>query len=118
MILTVDHRSAVEFQVERAAANEAGRVVIDLPRHEIFSIRIFGRLTVLCLEGQLWVTQYRDPDDVVLGAGGSFELSRSGVSIAQALRRSRLALVAPAKAPVGGSMFANFFQGALGIANR
>ncbi len=45
---------------------------------------------IACLEGQLWITQHRDPRDIVLSAGQCFEVDRPGLTIVFALKDSLL----------------------------
>jgi len=49
-------------------------------------------------QGSLWITQERDARDVVLQAGQSFRLDRSGVALAKAWDASILALASPHEA--------------------
>jgi len=46
-------------------------------------------------EGELWLTQHRDPGDHVLRAGDSFTLDRDGLTIACAMRPAVIVLSAP-----------------------
>lgn len=97
MMTRVGSRTASGRRADHAAQIGISRLVIELREGEIMSVRIVDALTVLCLEGQLWITQQRDPDDTVLGKGESFDLSRRGVSLLEALRDARVAIV-PASA--------------------
>lgn len=45
-----------------------------------------------CCEGTLWVTQERDPRDIVLEAGEAFTLDRRGTAIVHALADARLSI--------------------------
>lgn len=49
--------------------------------------------TIVCHDGSLWVTQHRDPRDIVLGAGEAFALDRDGLALVQALAQSAVSLV-------------------------
>lgn len=40
---------------------------------------------VVCLDGQVWITQHHDARDIVLQAGECFELDRPGLAIVYAL---------------------------------
>ena len=79
------------------------RVLLDgaaLPRRGLLSIR-GGRGAVLFIEhGEVWVTQERDPRDVVLPAGAWFRLDRDGTAIVQARRAAAVTLTGAADAPV------------------
>jgi hypothetical protein len=79
------------------------RVLLDgaaLPRRGLLSIR-GGRGAVLFVEhGEVWVTQERDPRDVVLSVGAWFQLDRDGTAIVQARRPASVTLTAVADAPV------------------
>lgn len=41
---------------------------------------------VMCLDGQIWITQHHDVRDIVLEAGQCFELDRPGLAIIFALK--------------------------------
>jgi hypothetical protein len=49
-------------------------------------------LRIVCLEGQLWITQHHDQRDIVLQAGESFVLDKPGLAIVFALKRALLTL--------------------------
>ena len=71
--------------------------VIHIPHRELLTLQIRDRVTVRCLEGQLWITQHHDAADILLGPGQTVELTRPGTAVVQALRPARLAF-APAVA--------------------
>ena len=50
---------------------------------------------IRCITGGLWITQDRDPRDVVLQAGESFTLDRPGPAIVWALAQSSVEMRAP-----------------------
>jgi hypothetical protein len=50
---------------------------------------------IRCLSGGLWITQDRDPRDVVLQAGESFTLDRAGPAIVWAFAQSSVEVRAP-----------------------
>ena len=60
-----------------------------LPRHlrprAVLHIRDGRGLTVRCLAGLLWITQYGDSDDHVLEAGECFVLDRPDLALVSAL---------------------------------
>jgi len=53
---------------------------------------------VRCLSGGLWITQDRDPRDIVLAPGESFTLDRNGPAVVWALAASSVEMV-PARRP-------------------
>lgn len=50
--------------------------------------------TLVCLEGELWLTRDGDAEDYILGAGRCLHLGRADQAMVQALRPSRLRLIA------------------------
>ena len=50
--------------------------------------------TLVCLEGELWLTRDGDAEDYILGAGRCLHLGRADQAMLQALRPSRLRLIA------------------------
>ncbi|MDK9701724.1 MAG: DUF2917 domain-containing protein [Sulfuritalea sp.] len=54
-----------------------------------------GNLTLVCLDGELWLTRDGDREDYILGRGRSFVVRRGDEAIVQALRPSRIRLAAP-----------------------
>ena len=47
-------------------------------------------MTLVCLEGELWLTREGDSEDYILGPGGSFTVRRGDRAAVQALRPSRV----------------------------
>ena len=71
------------------------RVVVELERGGLLPLHDGAGATVVCVEGELWITQEHDGEDVLLSAGESLRLSRNGRTVVQALRASRVAVEAP-----------------------
>lgn len=76
------------------------RSVIELEQRELVSVEDARGARVDCLCGRIWITEHGSPGDIVLEAGESYELSRDGIAVVQALREARVALRAPAVSPV------------------
>jgi hypothetical protein len=49
--------------------------------------------TLVCLDGELWLTRDGDPEDYILGAGSSLYLGRKDQAMVQALRPSQVRLI-------------------------
>jgi hypothetical protein len=50
---------------------------------------------VLCLKGTVWITQEKDPRDILLSSGQSFVLDHKGVAIVYALKDAAITIGAP-----------------------
>lgn len=50
---------------------------------------------VVCLDGQIWITQHDDTRDIVLEAGQCFELDRPGMALVFALQDALITVGAP-----------------------
>ena len=72
------------------------QMIIGLEYQAIVSLEDALGARIDCLRGRIWITEHRSPGDVVLEAGESYELSRAGVAVVQALREALVALRAPA----------------------
>ncbi len=59
--------------------------------------------TIVCHSGSVWVTQDRDRRDIVLGAGESFALDRSGLALVQAFEQSAISIAPPARSACAGA---------------
>lgn len=71
------------------------RVVIELDRGGILPIHDAAGAQVVCLQGDLWITQEQDVRDLVLNAGDSLQLAKNGRALVQALSPARIAVEAP-----------------------
>jgi len=49
--------------------------------------------TLVCLEGELWLTREGDIEDYILGCGDSFAVRRGDRAVVQVLRATRLRLI-------------------------
>ncbi len=58
-----------------------------------------GRHTLLCLEGQVWVTQEGDIHDYLLDAGDAFVVTQAGLVLVRAMTPARLGCVDSTKSP-------------------
>jgi len=81
-----------------SAASRSGPTA--LPRHVSISLHDRAGDRIECVAGVLWITQDRDPRDIVLRAGESFRLDRDGRAVVFALADARFALhrAAPGRA--------------------
>jgi hypothetical protein len=53
-------------------------------------------IEVSIVYGSVWITQYKDPNDICLGAGESFRIDRDGATMVDALKSSLVTLTLPA----------------------
>jgi Protein of unknown function (DUF2917) len=72
---------------------------LDTPVHlkvgESLRIADGAEFEVKCLRGNLWITQYGDLEDRIIGRGESFVLDRPGLSLITALGEPGLLVVRP-----------------------
>jgi hypothetical protein len=66
-----------------------------MTRGSLLRIEDGRNLHIRVWEGELWLTQERDREDLMLGAGQEFRLERDGKTIAYATERCLLTLAAP-----------------------
>jgi hypothetical protein len=71
------------------------RIVVELERGGLLPLHDGAGATVVCLEGDLWITQEHDGHDIVLRPGDSLRLCCDGRSVVQALSAARVAVEAP-----------------------
>jgi hypothetical protein len=72
------------------------QVIIDLEHRGIVPVEAAVGTRIDCLRGRIWITEQRSTGDIVLEAGESYEILRSGIAVVQALREALVALRAPA----------------------
>ena len=68
---------------------------VHLARHDIVGIRNGRGALVFVESGTAWITQENDVRDVLVPAGESFRLDRSGVALVQAHRAATITITAP-----------------------
>jgi hypothetical protein len=71
------------------------RIVVELERGALLPLHDGAGATLACLDGDLWITQEHDGQDVLLRAGESLRLARNGRTVVQALSAARVAVEAP-----------------------
>lgn len=76
------------------------RPPFDLPDGHALRLADARGTTLRVLRGQLWVTQDRDPRDIVLEAGDTWTVERNGLTLATAQRDSVVAIAGRAAAHV------------------
>jgi hypothetical protein len=64
----------------------AERVAVELAYRESIAIEDAKGAQIDCRYGMVWITESGGGDDVVVGAGQSYEISRGGTAVVQALR--------------------------------
>ena len=82
------------------------RMVIKLEYRGIAPVEEAMGARIDCLRGRIWITERGCTDDIVLEAGQSYEISRSGVAVVQALREALVALRAPTMPQAGAGLAA------------
>lgn len=68
---------------------------ISLAAKAVYRIENAKGMRISCVRGVAWITQERDPRDLILAAGQSVVLDRPGVAVAYAFKETVLTL-APA----------------------
>ena len=74
---------------------DMNRVVIELEYRQVVPVEHAMGTRIDCLRGRVWITERDCTQDIVLEAGQSHEISRSGAAVVQALRDALVALRAP-----------------------
>jgi Protein of unknown function (DUF2917) len=77
----------------------AKNLSLSLEHQAMVTLPSAGAMTVTCLEGRLWITQYNQPEDIVLEAGESRSIQAGRQTVVYALKLSRISLGAT-KSPV------------------
>jgi hypothetical protein len=60
----------------------------DLRKHQLMRLDDARGAAIVCLQGELWLTQDGDYRDIVLAPGDRFSLDHAGVTLVTALRAS------------------------------
>jgi len=68
---------------------------LDMQAHQVLRFDDAEDTCVLCLRGQVWITQENELRDIVLEPGDGFTLDRGGLALASALRASSVRLEQP-----------------------
>jgi hypothetical protein len=69
-------------------------IIVELQPDALVPLRNRKGTRIACLEGVLWITHDRDPEDILLQPGQTYELTRKGAMV-QALGACRVSLEAP-----------------------
>jgi len=75
--------------------NDLNQVARWLAKDSLLRIRNGRGQSVMVLEGLVWITQDGDPRDIFLEAGQSFTLDCPQMTLVQALKETRLLVLAP-----------------------
>jgi hypothetical protein len=70
-------------------------IIVELQPDALVPLRNRKGTRIACLEGVLWITHDRDPEDILLQPGQAYELTRKRATV-QALGACRMSLEAPA----------------------
>jgi len=73
--------------------NELRHPLTNLSAGSMLRVRDGQGRAIVVFEGQVWITLDNDPRDIILSAGESFSIDRPGLTLAQALRDSKMMLV-------------------------
>jgi hypothetical protein len=77
-------------------------VVIELGQRQVVPVTHGKGVRIDCLRGRIWITDRACAGDVVLEAGESYDVSRGGDAVVQALGGALAALWTPAASAAGG----------------
>jgi hypothetical protein len=69
------------MQQERIMSRPFGELRVHLNERDVVDIYDGEGLTVRCLDGNLWITQADQAEDVVLATGQSFVLNKPGLTL-------------------------------------
>jgi hypothetical protein len=73
--------------------HELHQALTDLTAGSTLRLRDGQGRAVVVFEGQVWITQDNDMRDIVLAGGESFSLDRPGLTVVQAFRDTKLAVL-------------------------
>ena len=68
---------------------------LELRKNQMLRMDDARDATIVCVKGELWITQDEDQRDLVVPAGGSFTLDRDGMAVISALEASSVWLQEP-----------------------
>ena len=75
------------------------RAGVELDARRMMSLDDAIGARIVCVAGELWITQHRDATDHFVCAGGSFTVTAPGKVLIQAQRPARVMLVEPDASP-------------------
>jgi hypothetical protein len=75
---------------ETAVDTESNRNVRDLGRRQTLPVYGAEGKEIVCISGELWITQEGDTRDIILGPGQAFNVDRPGLVLVHATRDSVL----------------------------
>lgn len=94
------------------------RAELFLEAHQVLRLRNASGTQVQCLQGALWVTQYRDHQDHFVGPGNVLTLDRAGLALIHAIAPTELVLSEPAPPPSGWQRAGRLLASALRTTGR
>ncbi len=68
---------------------------LDMDPRDVVELDDARGTTLTVLRGHAWLTQHRDPRDIVLSAGDSWTIERDGVTLVEAAGDAALRVVGP-----------------------
>ena len=71
---------------------------LELRKNQLLRVEGARDARIVCVDGELWITQHEDQRDLVVPAGGSFTLDRDGIAVISALQASSVWLQEPTRA--------------------
>ena len=71
---------------------------LDLRKRQLLRVEGARCTRIVCLAGELWITQDADQRDLVVPAGDAFTLDRDGIAVISALEASSVWLQEPSRA--------------------
>jgi hypothetical protein len=71
---------------------------LELRKNQLLCMEGARDTRIVCVDGELWITQHEDQRDLVVPAGGCFTLDRDGIAVISALQASSVWLREPTRA--------------------
>lgn len=69
-----------------------GRATLDLDQGQLLKVWNGAGNAILCRGGTVWITQEKDPQDIVLEPGESFVIDRSGLTLIEAMKAAAVSV--------------------------